>query len=363
MSSVIFTIDTLKPSPDYQETGAFPVLLVGGLAIGLIPFLVKYGKWAVSAAAFLLEGGLVRQARWEMDLLCVTFQELKRETGCRSLSYPQFLDKARGGAGDVQQQQQQEMVQRIQGTFEIWTTARFLGPTVWCQIDLDEFMGKFREHSCSSLDNLYSGRYHALVISAFVHGGMKHLLSCIVSIAFLLSRAFGYGLTLRSVVLLAAGSQVASELATLGQQWLALRASPDPEDPDDPEYVTVEKEIAYAIRKTQSIGSSGVCFGLAAALAYLCPEDKLLRYIFFVLYTPSWLVVPLWPFAPLRLAIPLLLWAKASKVSRQDLRRAYREGLEAMRAGIAPTPDVDHAAHLGGAVFGVIFALVKLTLG
>lgn len=192
------------------------------------------------------------------------------------------------------------------------------------------------------MENLERGRCHTLLLTVFTHNHLGHLLSTLIFAPHVLS------LTFRSclfkpwyVVILMAGSEIASNLGTAGKAWLALRASPP-----NPEEATTEKEIDEQIYRRGGAGASGMISGVTASLAYLYPTARLFRF------------VPLWIF------VPWLILSDFWGESREGTREHFRKQIEAERTGVGLSgSNVNHTAHLSGAAIGVFFALLKRRLG
>ncbi|KAK7959966.1 uncharacterized protein PG986_004820 [Apiospora aurea] len=86
--------------------------------------------------------------------------------------------------------------------------------------------------------------------------------------------------------------------------------------------------------------NSAIICGIAAALACLYPRTRVL------------------PFVPLWSVVLYMVGRDAIEQYRLDVRIHIRNALEMQLAGYQVSINVSHAAHLGGAAFGVFFALV-----
>ncbi|KAK7993075.1 rhomboid-domain-containing protein [Apiospora marii] len=202
-----------------------------------------------------------------------------------------------------------------------------------------EFGGKvrvFKKHWTCSLETLEKGRYHTLLLTVFCHDHLGHILGTLI-FAPPISGLFKPW----SVVLLAAGSELSSNLGFVGESWLALRASPGPDD-------ATERDTDRRIRRRHCLGASGMVFGVTAALTCLSPTARIFRFIPLWFLVPSLVVNDIWD----------------GYGTPQGLRARYRTELEAEKTGVAFSGSkVDSAANLAGAAFGVLFALVKRRLG
>ncbi|KAK7934518.1 hypothetical protein PG985_000013 [Apiospora marii] len=212
----------------------------------------------------------------------------------------------------------------------------------WATENLEERVRVFKKHWTCSLEILEKGRYHTLLLTVFCHDHLGHILGTLIFAPPMLGVALRSGLFKPwSVVLLAAGSELASNLGFVGESWLALRASPSPDD-------ATEREIDRRIRRRHCLGASGMVFGVTAALTCLSPTTRIFR------------LVPLWFFAPSLVVDDI--WDGYG--SPQGLRARYRTELEAEKTGVAFSGSkVDSAANLAAAALGVLFALVKRRLG
>ncbi|KAK8112383.1 hypothetical protein PG984_012909 [Apiospora sp. TS-2023a] len=270
----------------------------------------------------------------QQDLAAI--QAVKARMGCGSMSSSEFKAFLESGRLNMMQQMiWYEFEQRFANRAPGFSTT-----------DLGEVVLDFKGHWTCSLENLEKGRYHTLLLTVFAHSNVVHLLSTLVLTPHLLSLAFRSCLFKPwSVVLLMAGSEVASNLGSVGRAWLALRASPP-----DPEDATMEREINECIRRRGCLGASGMFSGVTAALACLYPTARLLRFV------PLWLFVPCLMLSELRSGFP-----------PQGLREGFRKDMEAKKRSEVRSESkrdsADHAAHLAGAAFGVFFAILKWRLG
>lgn len=290
--------------------------------------------WAVWGFAVITSLVSLRWIQYQDAFLCrmAAIEDVKDRMGCGSMSDEEFQAFLQSGRPTVLQQMiWYEFEQRFSSRFRDGATDNVL-----------EVVRSFREHWVCSLENLGQGRYHTLLLAVIAHGDLGHLLGALAFTPPMLSLAFRSCLFKPwSVVLLAAGSGVASNFVTVGEGWLALRASPP-----DPEDATTEKEIDQRIYRTGCLGASGMFYGVTAALTCLYPTARVFRF------------VPLWLFAP------GLMGKDVWDGTWEGRRARVRKHIEAERAGVAPAGiRTNHTAHLAGAVFGVFFAVLKLSLG
>ncbi|KAK8063130.1 hypothetical protein PG996_007782 [Apiospora saccharicola] len=163
----------------------------------------------------------------------------------------------------------------------------------------------------------------------------------------MLSVAFRSGLFKPwSVVLLMAGSEIASNSCFVGEGWLGLKASPP-----GPEDDATEQEIDRRLRRRGCLGASGMVFGVMATLTCLSPTTRIFRF------------VPLWLFVPFLVGSDVWdgygTWQSIRARVRQDIEETKRSEVRSE----SKRDSADHAAHLAGAAFGVFFALLKWRLG
>ncbi|KAK8063131.1 hypothetical protein PG996_007783 [Apiospora saccharicola] len=336
-------MDAIQEESNYSSIQIFLALWAGISAVALLPYLTLF----VYGIAVWVIASFIRYKQWQMEVLEVLFEELKVGLGRPRMSYLQFF-KALHGDGDLREQDEQAM-SRIVADFCRRRPVRL--PTGWSWDDRDLAREKFLSHWVWSLENMRNRRYHTLLTCCIYHKTWNHFLAngiCLSALLFI--AVVDGGLTPWSVAILATGSGLAASLGALAleQSYLLSASSPD----DDPGCDELDVVIDRLIYTSEGMGASGIVSGFAAALPWLlCPQT-----------TRQLLLALVW------LNFLYQIYSDVLGLAREDVRGHYRKSLEEGRAAdgsvtVTTLPlRVGYAAHLGGAAFGLLFALVKLKI-
>lgn len=161
------------------------------------------------------------------------------------------------------------------------------------------------------LEDVQANRWWNLITPAFSHIALYHLLGNLFSFHAFSSILLLYGLTPLRYGSLILGSAVAGHLGFLYQE-------------------VQRRSQTHAPSGRSALGLSGVVMGVGSAAALVAPKAKML--VMGVVPMPMWALMGLY-----------VLWDSYALDS--------------------PTSKVGHAAHLGGAAFGVAYYVLALRRG
>ncbi|KAK7993073.1 rhomboid-domain-containing protein [Apiospora marii] len=324
-----------------MNTDAAPQPDFGGVKF----FLVVYA--CVSAAIFLPNVSLyvysmrlsLYHKRWIMARMDALFEELKTGLGRPQMSYLECFN-ALNGEGHLDEADELRMSQIVEG----FNRRRPVMAPADIKYLTSILQHEFLKHWWMlSLDNISRRRYYTIITSVFYHSDAQHYLGNGFFLSVMFYIAFGCGWAPWPMAILAIGSGIAGCLVELAQFRLALLAFPDPPDPENH---LMDMEINYRLRTRLFCGASGIISAFSVALPLLCPKARGL------------LLAPLWLFSLCRLGVD------AWFAFRGDTRGLVRTNIERLldgRPGSSTT--TSHVGHVVGAACGLLFVLVKLTLG
>lgn len=172
------------------------------------------------------------------------------------------------------------------------------------------------ENFTLSQRNLREGRYWTLITSAFSHRDLSHILFNMIAFAFVSRLGFASGLGATRMLTLAVGSTIASSAGSMLNETTRVGAG-----------------LGHA-----HLGASGMIEGLLVALTLMRP-----RVPVYIMFIP--------------VAIPL--WVASGGFVAWDYYHLMRERETGPKPGWMGSY-VGYAAHLGGAVFGAGYYLLRL---
>ncbi|KAK7993076.1 hypothetical protein PG991_016255 [Apiospora marii] len=307
---------TASPRPESSGMFLSRICFVWGFAIASCHVTL----WWIGCRDALLE-----------DLAVIS--NTKAKMGLSHLSDPDFANFMQDGKLSTEQQSM-----LFETRLQMVMRGRDLIPA-----GLMDMVDHCRDHWHFSLQNWSEGRYHTALSSVFCHRDLQHLAQGAIMVPYLLNLAFRCGFSPGAVVVLTVGSQLA---CSAGDAVYSRSSLPTATNSPGQDRRIPQSNIDGLIRARRSMGSSGVLFGVATALACLHPTAQMIGGI------------PLWPVMPLLLCTDMagMLWQD----QRRDTQRVVENG---SRTGRGRSGDRSSAGHLAGAAFGLVFALVKFRLG